>query len=124
MTRSVAKGGASALADRATPELGAGVQVAGWIWDKVARCSVTARASASADAKAALGFTINHTTNDKTIYSLVSIDAEAADKLGLAATEGNWGIGGEGSASVEMVVATTFNKSRALSLDPPAKLVC
>jgi hypothetical protein len=140
VTRSVAKGGASAIANGVAPGLGAGVQAAGWIWDKVTGYSYTppapdasfyeagvtgdggaaagvgsAGGSASASVEEALGLKIDNTTGEKTLYGRVSIDAEAAVQLGLSATDGNWGAGGEGSASVEMVVATTFDKNGELS---------
>ncbi|NTW41086.1 MAG: hypothetical protein HGA44_14635 [Cellulomonadaceae bacterium] len=134
--RTVAKEGAKAI----LPGPGIAVEAGSWLLDKITGYSytppapsasfyeggvsvggsasgdlLTAGASASADAKSALGAKVDHATGDITVYTKVTLDAEASAKLGFSATDGNWGAGGEGSAGVEMVVATTFDEDMTIT---------
>ena len=137
--RTIAKSGAKSVGSAINPAVGVGVDVIGWAIDKVTGYSydpplpdysyyeagisgagnaqadaILAGGSASANLTTALGARINHETKDVTIYNKVNLDAEAAAKLGLSASDGNWGQGAEGSASIEIVVATTVDSSGTL----------
>ncbi|MGV8977013.1 MAG: hypothetical protein ACOH17_03125 [Cellulomonas sp.] len=134
--RTVAKEGAKSVAGSLVPGAGLSVEVLGWVWDKVsgydykppapdasyyeggvsangsaAAGGIVAGGSASADYKSALGVKFDHVTGSTTVYNKVTLDAKAAVQLGLSSTDGNWGAGGQGSAGIEMVVATTMDKN-------------
>lgn len=138
--RSVAKEGTKSVAGALVPGAGVGVEVLGWLWDKVSGYDykppapdasyyeggvsakgsasvggILAGGSASADYKNALGVKFDHVTGSTTVYNKVTLDAEAAVQLGLSSTDGNWGAGGAGSASIEMVVATTMDKNHTIT---------
>jgi hypothetical protein len=84
---------------------------------------LTAGGSASASYQDALGFRLDHKTGDRTIYSKLEIDAEAAAQIGFSSTDGNWGAGGNGSGHVELIVSTTVDKDwnvTGLSVDGAA----
>jgi len=129
--RTVVKEGAKSI----LPGAGIAVDAGAWLWNKITGYSYTppepsatffeggvsgggsasaqvigGGASASAAATSSLGMKIDYATGNVTAYTKVTLDAEASAKLGFSATDGNWGAGGEGSAGVEMVVATTFDE--------------
>lgn len=134
--RELVKSGAKGVLGTSNPAIGIGVDVGGWLIDKITGYDYTppspqssyyeggvagnagasagailAGGSASVDLTKALGFQIDHTTQDVTVYSRVTLDAEAAVQLGLSSSDGNWGQGANGSAGIEMVVSTTVDKS-------------
>lgn len=138
--RTVAKEGTKSVANALAPGTGASVDVLGWVWDKISGYDykppapdasyyeggvsangsvsvggITAGARASADYQSALGVKFDHVTGSTTVYNRVTLDAEAAAQLGLSSTDGNWGTGGEGSAGIEMVVATTMDENRTIT---------
>ncbi|MBD7918399.1 hypothetical protein H9657_08930 [Cellulomonas sp. Sa3CUA2] len=135
--RELVKSGAKGVLGSSNPAIGIGVDVGGWLIDKVTgydykppsspnstyyEGGVSGNASASAggilaggsgsvDISNAMGFEVDHKTNDVTVYNRVTLDAEAAVQLGLSSSDGNWGQGAGGSAGIEMVVSTTVDKS-------------
>ncbi|MGY4643340.1 hypothetical protein [Cellulomonas sp. URHB0016] len=131
--RTLVKEGAASLAG---PAVGPGAHLLGQLFDKVtgydykppspgysyyeggtsvgagaAADIVAAGGSAEASATQVLGLKLNHANNDVTVYNRITVDAEAAAKLGLSASDGNWGQGASGSAGIELVVATTLDSS-------------
>jgi len=135
--RTIAKNGVKSVG--VSPAVGLGVDAASWLIDKVtgydydppspnasyyeagvsgnagaAANMIVAGGSASAGLTSALGAKINHKNGDATFYSKLNLDAEAAAKLGLSAKGGAWGEGAGGSASVELLVATTVDTSGKL----------
>lgn len=134
--RELVKSGAKGVLGSSNPAIGLGVDAGSWLWDKITGYSYTppspgstyyeggvaGNASASAgailaggsgslDVSDALGFEIDHATQDVTVYNRVQLDAQAAVQLGLSSSDGNWGQGANGSAGIEMVVSTTVDKS-------------
>lgn len=136
--REVARAGATSVASGlvpgSAPVVGIGSTVGGWLWDKItgydyqppaptaeyfeggisaggsaSAGGLTAGGNASLDYQNALGFRYDNETGDRTIYTRVSIDGEAAVQLGFSASNADWGTGAAGSGSVEMVVATTVD---------------
>ena len=132
VARKVAKEGVKAVGSGVVPgsgpAVGVGVDVLGWVVDKVtgydyqppapgssyfeggitadagaAAGGLTAGGSASASYQDALGFRLDHKTGDRTIYSKVALDAEAAAQIGFSSSDGNWGAGGNGSGQVEKI---------------------
>jgi Flp pilus assembly pilin Flp len=152
VTRTVAKEGVKAVGSSvvpgSAPAVGVGVDVVGWVVDKVtgydyqppspdssyfeggitadasaAAGGLTAGGSASASYQDALGFRLDHKTGERTIYSKLQLDAEAAAQIGFSSTDGNWGAGGSGSGHVELIVSTTVDKDwnvTGLSVDGAA----
>lgn len=148
VTRQVAKQGIKSIASGVSPGVGLSVDLGGWLLDKItgydysppsptatyyeggvtaggsaSAGALTAGASADVEAKAALGMKLDHTNGDRTIYTKVTVDADAAVTLGLTDTNADWGAGADGKATVELVVGTTVdkdNKVTAVSLDGAA----
>lgn len=117
------------------PAVGVGVDVVGWLVDRVTGYSYTpptpnatyfeggisgggsatagalvGGGNASIEGKNALGFKIDHDTGDRTLYNRVTLDADAAIALGISTSDENWGQGAGGQASMEIVIATTVDK--------------
>lgn len=134
--RELVKQGAAGVLGSSNPAIGFGAEAAGWLFDRITgydyqppspsstyfEGGVAGNASASAgavlaggsgslDVTRALGFSIDNETQDVTMYSRVTLDAEAAVQLGLSSSDGDWGQGAGGSAGIELVVSTTVNES-------------
>lgn len=134
--RELVKSGAKGVLGSSNPAIGIGVDVGGWLIDRItgydyqppspnssyyeggvagnasaSAGGILAGGSASVDLASALGFEVDHETQDVTVYNRVNLDAEAAVQLGLSSSDGNWGQGAGGSAGIEMVVSTTVDKT-------------
>ncbi|GEA86224.1 hypothetical protein [Cellulomonas cellasea] len=138
--RTVAKEGAKSVSNALIPGSGASVEVLNWLWNKAtgydyeppapnvsyyeggisangsaSAGAIVAGGNASLDYANALGVKFDHDKGTTTVYNKITLDGEAAAQLGLSATDGNWGAGGEGSAGIELVVATTLDKNNQIS---------
>ena len=134
--RELVKSGAKGVLGTSNPAVGIGVDLGSWLLDKVtgydysppspqssyyeggiagnagaSAGAIIAGGSAAVDISKALGFQIDHTTQDVTVYNRVTLDGEAAVQLGLSSSDESWGQGANGSAGIEMVVSTTVDSS-------------